>query len=135
MWTAVTLYIYLICSQIPLYGTNASSSSDPLYWVRVILASNRGTLMELGISPIVTSSMIIQFFVGAKLISCNTAVPEDRELLNTAEKLFGILMTVGEALAYVLSGMYGEVGIINGTLLVLQLCSAGLIVLYLDEML
>lgn len=91
--------------------------------------------MELGISPIVTSSMIIQFFVGAKLISCNTAVPEDRELLNTAEKLFGILMTVGEALAYVLSGMYGEVGIINGTLLVIQLCSAGLIVLYLDEML
>jgi preprotein translocase subunit SecY len=29
--------------------------SDPLYWMRVILASNRGTLMELGITPIVTS--------------------------------------------------------------------------------
>jgi protein transport protein SEC61 subunit alpha len=71
MWTAVTLYIYLVCSQIPLYGTRVSSSSDPLYWVRVILASNRGTLMELGISPIVTSSMIIQFFVGARIISMN----------------------------------------------------------------
>lgn len=59
MWTAVTLYIYLVCSQIPLYGTERHSSTDPLYWVRVILASNRGTLMELGISPIVTSSMII----------------------------------------------------------------------------
>ena len=31
------------------------SSKDPFYWMRVILASNRGTLMELGISPIVTS--------------------------------------------------------------------------------
>ena len=63
MWTGTVLYIYLVCSQIPLYGTQASSSSDPLYWIRVILASNRGTLMELGISPIVTSGMIMQFMV------------------------------------------------------------------------
>lgn len=135
MWTAASLYITLICSQIPLYGTQAASSADPLYWVRVILASNRGTLMELGISPLVTSSMIIQFFVGAKLISFNASAPEDKQLLNTAEKLFGILMTVGQATSYVLSGMYGEVGFVNGVLLIVQLCCAGLIVLYLDEML
>jgi protein transport protein SEC61 subunit alpha len=30
-----------------------------LYWLRVILASNKGTLMELGISPIITSGMIM----------------------------------------------------------------------------
>jgi protein transport protein SEC61 subunit alpha len=94
--------------------------------------------MELGISPLVTSSMIIQFFVGAKLISINPNVPEDKELLNTAQKLFGLLMTVGEAVAYVLSGMYGQVwdiGLINAGLLILQLCMAGVIVLLLDEML
>lgn len=94
--------------------------------------------MELGISPLVTSSMIIQFFVGAKLISINPNVPEDKELLHTAEKLFGILMTVGEACAYVLSGMYGpvwDIGILNATLLVAQLIMAGIIVLLLDEML
>jgi protein transport protein SEC61 subunit alpha len=137
-WTAVTLYIYLICSQIPLYGAAQNSTTDPLYWVRVILASNRGTLMELGISPLVTSSMIMQFFVGAKLISINPNIPEDKELLSTAEKLFGILMTIGQAVAYVLSGMYGpvwEIGIINSSLLVLQLIVAGVIVLLLDEML
>lgn len=38
----------------------SSDSADPFYWLRVIMASNRGTLMELGISPIVTSSMIMQ---------------------------------------------------------------------------
>jgi len=94
--------------------------------------------MELGISPLITSSMIVQFFVGAKLISMNPSVPEDKELLNTCEKLFGILMTVGEAVAYVMSGMYGQVwdiGIINASLLVIQLVVAGLIVLLLDEML
>ena len=138
IWTGVTLYIYLICSQIPLYGAAQNSSSDPLYWVRVILASNRGTLMELGISPLVTSSMIIQFFVGAKMINIDPSVPRDKELLGTAEKLFGLLMTVGEAMAYVLSGMYGrvwDIGILNATLLIAQLIMAGVIVLLLDEML
>ncbi|OAF70692.1 hypothetical protein A3Q56_01539 [Intoshia linei] len=52
----------------------SSDSADPLYWMRVILASNRGTLMELGISPIVTSSLVIQLLTGAKLIEVAVAV-------------------------------------------------------------
>ena len=60
-WTGIALFIYLLCCQIPLYGVIKSYSSDPFYWVRVILASNKGTLMELGITPIVTSGMIMQF--------------------------------------------------------------------------
>jgi protein transport protein SEC61 subunit alpha len=44
-------------------------------------------------------------------------------------------MTFGQAMAYVMSGMYGEVGIFNGFLLVVQLSMAGLIVIYLDELL
>ena len=35
-------------------------TSDPLYWLRMMLASNRGTLMELGISPIISSGMVFQ---------------------------------------------------------------------------
>jgi protein transport protein SEC61 subunit alpha len=68
LWTAIATLLYLICSQIPLYGIYKSSASDPFYWMRVILASNRGTLMELGISPMVTASMIMQLLVGAKLL-------------------------------------------------------------------
>ena len=48
-----------------------TSESDPFYWMRVILASNRGSLMGLGISPIVTASMIMQLLSGAKLINVN----------------------------------------------------------------
>lgn len=44
LWTAATLFIFLVCSQIPLYGIRSSSTSDPFYWMRVILASNRGSL-------------------------------------------------------------------------------------------
>jgi len=69
--TGLTLFIYLICCQIPIYGVYRTTGSDPFYWMRVILASNRGTLMELGISPIVTSGMILQFLSGTGLLSVN----------------------------------------------------------------
>ena len=65
------MFIYLICCQIPLYGMVKQEGADPLYWLRVILASNKGTLMELGISPIITSGMIMQLLAGAKIIEVN----------------------------------------------------------------
>jgi protein transport protein SEC61 subunit alpha len=86
LWTSITLFIFLVCCQIPLYGIKSSDSSDPFYWMRVILASNRGTLMELGISPIVTSGLVMQLLSGAKLIEVDQSVKEDRELFNGAQK-------------------------------------------------
>lgn len=41
LWTVVTLFIFLVCCQIPIYGVQSAKSSDPFYWMRVILASNR----------------------------------------------------------------------------------------------
>ena len=91
-----------------------------MYWLRVILASNKGTLMELGISPIITSGMIMQLLAGAKIIEVNQNSKEDRELFQAAQKLFGLIITLGEALAYILSGMYGELsdlGTVNALLI------------------
>lgn len=64
----------------------SSDSSDPLYWMRAILASNRGTLMELGITPIVTSGMFMQLLAGANLIEVDYSLKEDRSLFNGAQK-------------------------------------------------
>jgi protein transport protein SEC61 subunit alpha len=41
LYTMVTLFVFLVCSQLPLYGMKTNSSSDPFYWARVIFASNR----------------------------------------------------------------------------------------------
>merc|ERR1719497_190693 len=131
LWTAISLFVFLVCCQIPLYGIMTSKSADPFYWMRVILASNRGTLMELGISPIVTSGLVMQLLAGSRIIEVNYNVKEDRALFNGAQKLFGILITVGEAIAYVVSGMYGDLGTIgpgNALLIIVQLFFAGLIV-------
>jgi len=138
LWTCVTLFIFLVCCQIPLYGIRSNKSSDPFYWMRVILASNRGTLMELGISPIVTSGMVMQLLAGSKIIDVDQGLKKDRNLFQGAQKLFGILITVSEAVAYVASGMYGDVadlGFTNAFLIVFQLFCAGIIVIVLDELL
>jgi len=138
LYTVVALFIFLVCSQLPLYGIRSASGSDPFYWARVIMASNRGTCMELGISPIVTSGLVMQLLAGSKIIEVDNAVKEDRALLNGAQKLLGVLITVGEAVAYVVSGMYGDVkdlGAGNAILIITQLFFAGIIVICLDELL
>jgi protein transport protein SEC61 subunit alpha len=137
LWTVIVLFIFLVCCQIPLYGVQSGNSSDPLYWMRVILASNRGTLMELGISPIVTAGLVMQLMAGSGLIRIDQSNPEDRAVFGGAQKLFGIIITVGEAIAYVMSGMYGDLntlGLGNAILIMLQLFFAGMIVITLDEL-
>ena len=156
LWTAITLFIFLVCCQIPLFGIMSSDSADPFYWIRVILASNRGTLMELGISPIVTSGLIMQLLAGAKIIEVGDT-PKDRALFNGAQKrerrpmtcdsisfkkpslsVFGMVITIGQAIVYVMTGMYGEPSEIGAgicLLIIIQLFVAGLIVLLLDELL
>lgn len=138
LWTGLTLFMFLIFSQIPLYGILAAQSSDPFYWLRVIMASNRGTLMELGISPIVTSGLVMQLLAGSKLIDYDQTVKRDRALFAGASKVFGLVMTLVEAIAYVVSGMYGpihEIGYGIATLIVVQLFLAGVILTILDEFL
>jgi len=94
--------------------------------------------MELGISPIVTSGLVMQLLAGSRIIEVDYNVKEDRALFNGAQKLFGILITIGEAIAYVVSGMYGDLGTIgagNAILIISQLFCAGIIVIILDELL
>jgi len=94
--------------------------------------------MELGISPIVTSGLVMQLLAGSRIIEVNQSLKEDRALFNGAQKLFGILITLGEAVAYVISGMYGDLSTLgagNALLIITQLFFAGIIVLLLDELL
>eukprot|EP00929_Paragymnodinium_shiwhaense_P113321 TRINITY_DN8159_c0_g1_i1.p1 TRINITY_DN8159_c0_g1~~TRINITY_DN8159_c0_g1_i1.p1 ORF type:complete len:473 (-),score=134.86 TRINITY_DN8159_c0_g1_i1:80-1498(-) len=137
LWSSISLFIFLVCCQIPLYGINTNKNSDPFYWMRVILASNRGSLMELGISPIITSGMVMQLLAGSRIIDVDQSLKEDRALFNGAQKALGMIITMGEAAAYVMSGMYGDVrelGSGNALLIIMQLFFAGVMVLLLDEL-
>lgn len=64
--------------------------------------------------------------------------PKDRALFNGAQKLFGMMITIGQAIVYVMTGMYGEPSDLGAgvcLLIILQLFVSGLIVLLLDELL
>ncbi|CAN9464698.1 unnamed protein product [Alternaria alternata] len=138
VWTGLTLLVFLVMSQMPLYGIVSSDTSDPLYWLRMMMASNRGTLMELGITPIITSGMVFQLLAGTHLIDVNLDLKSDRELYQTAQKLLAILLSFGQAVVYVISGLYGQPSDLGAgicVLLVIQLMIAGLIVILLDELL
>ena len=94
--------------------------------------------MELGISPIVSSGMLFQLLQGTKIIHVDMQNKNDRETFQTAQKLLAILLAVGQATVYVLTGMYGppsSLGVGVCSLLILQLVFASTIVILLDELL
>ncbi len=134
-WTAIALIIYFIMSQVPLYGISAANLNDPLGSLRVIFASNRGTLMELGIGPIVTAGLILQVLAGSKMVNIDMTNPEDRSLFTSASKILSVVMTIFEASAYILGGTYGTLQVTTEIVIMLQLVMAGIVVLLLDELL
>lgn len=135
MWSAVALFIFLVCCQVPVFGAKPSKSSDPFYWMRVVLASNKGTLMELGVSPIVTASLIMELLAGVKIIEVDQNNKEQRAVFEGAQKIAALAMTFVEAVAYVSAGMYGEVGLFFAACIVAQLMLATVICILLDELL
>ena len=132
-WTAMVLIVYLVMSEISLYGIS-SDIQDQFGQLRVIFASNRGTLMELGIGPIVTAGLILQLLVGSAIIQADMSDPEDRGLFTVASKFFSILLTGIQASAYIISGMYGSIAGPTTLVIFLQLIGAGIIVMLLDEL-
>jgi preprotein translocase SecY subunit len=135
LWTALVLVAYFILTEIPLFGSKGSTG-DPYFYLRVIFASSRGSLMELGIQPIVTAGLITQLMASSGLIQFDNKNAEDRSLLTGATKFLTIIMTSALAIAYIFAGAYGTgLSMVAMGAIFLQLFIAGLIVMLLDELL
>jgi len=136
-WTGLALALYLIMAEVPLYGIQWDpEQGDPFQFLRVIFASHRGSLMELGIGPIVTAGLILQLLAGSGMIQCDMANPDDRMLFTTASKWFSIILVGVQATAYIIGGALPlGPGPMHGILVFLQLIFAGLLLILLDEML
>ncbi len=132
-WTAIVLVVYLVMTEISLYGIETTAMGE-LAALRIIFASSRGSLMELGIGPIVTAGIILQLLVGSDMIEADMSRPEDRGLFTTASKVFSIVLTGVQASAYIIGGMYGSIPGTAAIIVFLQLLGAGMIVLLMDEL-
>ena len=134
IWTAVILIIFLVMSHLPLYGVDAQAGTDYLWAMRVILASTRGTLMELGIGPIVTAGLVMQLLSGSKIINVDFGDPEDRALFTGGQKVLAMFMTAFQAIAYILGNAYGPLDPSQQVIVFMQLFFAGMIVILMDEL-
>ena len=133
LWTAMALILYLVMSEVPLYGLRDTTQESLLYY-RVIFASAKGTLMELGIGPIVTAGLILQMLAGSGFIGVDFSNAEDRALFTGASKVFSLIFTAFQASAYLVGGFYGTLPYRQSIIVFLQLMVAGLILMLLDEM-
>ncbi len=134
VWTAVILIIFLIMSHLPLYGVDRDVGTDYLWAMRVILASTRGTLMELGIGPIVTAGLVMQLLSGSKIINVDFGNPEDRALFTGGQKVIAMFMTAFQAIAYIAGNAYGPLGPTESVIVFIQLFMSGMIVILMDEL-
>jgi preprotein translocase SecY subunit len=133
-WTGLALVLYLVMTEVPLYGIT-TSQGDPFLYLRVIFASHRGSLMELGIGPIVTAGLILQLLAGSGMIECDMNEQDDRALFTTASKVFSFILIGVQASAYIIGGVYSLTDPRMAIVVFLQLLFAGLILVLLDEML
>ncbi|MHA1616002.1 MAG: preprotein translocase subunit SecY [Candidatus Njordarchaeales archaeon] len=134
IWTIVAVVIYMIMSTVPLYGIEREAGVDIFWTLRVILASTRGTLAELGIGPIVTGGLILEILVGSKMINVDLTDPAERQLFNAANKAMAVIMTIFESAAYIIGGAYGSLKPGQALLVFIQLLFAGIVIILLDEM-
>ena len=134
IWCGIALFAYLVMGQIPLYGVTDSPKFDFLAFARVIFAAQQGTLLELGIGPIVTAGLLMQLLKGSELIKLNFKDPDDRSLFTSATKIVTIIVIVAEGSLYgvsVYEHLLASPSFIP--ILVAQLVGSSLIVMYLDE--
>jgi protein transport protein SEC61 subunit alpha len=135
VWCGIAVFAYLVMGQVPLYGVTDEPQFDFLAFARVIFAAQQGTILELGIGPIVTAGLLMQLLKGSDILKLNFKNPDDRALFTSATKLVTIIVIVAEG------GLYGAS--VYGPLvahpdfvpiLIAQLIFTSLIVMFLDEL-
>ncbi|AGB04990.1 preprotein translocase, SecY subunit [Aciduliprofundum sp. MAR08-339] len=101
MWTFITLLIYFSLTNIYIYGLDKAKTIDLFASFRAIMAGASGSLVHLGIGPIVTASIIMQLFVGAKIFNIDLTNDEDKAIYQSTQKLLVIIMIFVEAIPQV----------------------------------
>jgi len=101
MWVLLILVLYFVMTNIFIYGLDKTQTIDFFSSLRAILAGAQGSLMHLGIGPIVTGSIIMQLFAGAKIIKLDLKDDEDKSVYQGTQKLLVIIMIFVEAIPQV----------------------------------
>src|SRR3989338_3122211 len=131
-WTAIILVAYFVMGVIPLYGLGVNELAN-FEFLSIILGAQFGSLISLGIGPIVTASIVLQLLNGSGILKLDTTTHDGRVFFQGLQKLLSIFFIIFESLIYVfMGGLNPEVGF-SPWIIVSQLFIAGILILYMDE--
>ena len=134
LWCGIALLVYMVMGQTPLFGATAPEF-DFLQFARVIFASQQGTLVELGIGPIVTAGLLMQLLRGSDILKFDFKKPEERGIFQTATKLVTYVVIIVESMVYAIA-VYGP-GVTEPYVMYViigQLMAASIMIMFLDEL-
>lgn len=107
-WTLGVLLLYFALTNVPLLGlSQTGGAADAFGQFRSILAGSQGSLLQLGIGPIVTASIVLQMLNGVDVLGLDLSDPRDQGLFEALQK----------ALVIVMSALTGGVIAFSGTFL------------------
>jgi len=133
-WTGIALALYFVLSSVTIYGVE-TTNFEQFRFFEIVLGSKFGSLMTLGIGPIVTAGILLQLLVGSKILNWDTTNEEGREKFQTWNKFLAVALCFIEAAAFVFAG---ALPIVGGPAVkvfaMLQLAAGAIIVILLDEM-
>jgi preprotein translocase subunit SecY len=130
-WTLIILIAYFILATVPLYGATQGALAQ-FEFLAIILGTDFGSLISLGIGPIVMASIVLQLLVGAGLLDINLKTSEGKQYFQGLQKLVAIFFCIFESIVYV---AMGGIPALPGLtwLVILQLLIGGIMVLFMDE--
>ncbi len=137
-WTALVLLLFFVMYHIVPFGGEVTGGSF-VEFIQTVLASRTGTLLTIGIGPIIMASIFLQLFAGAKLIDFNPSDPIDKRRFTATQKVFAIVLAIIETMLFVLPGVYigpdprfGNAGLAMG-LIIAQIAFTSILLIFLDE--
>ena len=130
-WTLIILGAFFVLANISLFGLS-NNALERFQYLAIIMGTDFGSIISLGIGPIVMASIILQLLTGSGIINIDTATTEGRKFFQGIQKLLVIFFIVFEAMIYVLmKGLEAMPGL--APLLILQLILGGLAIFYMSE--
>lgn len=131
-WAGIILIIYFILGEITIYGMT-QEAQDYFSFYKAVLASETGTLITLGIGPVVTAGIFMQLFQGAEFFHFDLTTHEGRAQFQGSQKLLAIFMCFFEALIYVAVGAFGHRSAGIEFFFMMQIAIGAVLIVLMDE--
>jgi preprotein translocase subunit SecY len=137
-WTGIVLLLYFTLGSIDLYGADSAAVEQALQQLQTfqtLLGAQIGSIITLGIGPIVTSSIVLQMVVGSEIVKWNTNTQEGKEKFQSAQKVLAYALSIIEAVGYVAAGTFGNIS--DPTVFALlsgQIAIGGILIILMDDL-